>query len=50
MNLLMILKRKELNLLILALQPNLKDVVSESPFLDSALMLPEFLILIKKKV
>ena len=40
MNLLMILKRKrkELNLLIVALQPNIEDLVSESPVLDSALM------------
>ena len=42
------LKEKETESTIVSIQPNLQDVVSETPVIYSALLLSEFLILIKR--
>ena len=42
------LKKKETESTVVAIQPNLQDVVSETPVLYTALLLSEFLILIKR--
>ena len=43
-----LLIEKETESTVVAIQPNLQDVVSETPVIYSALLLSEFLILIKR--
>ena len=42
------LKKKETESTVVAIQPNLQDVVSETPVIYTAFLLSEFLILIKR--
>ena len=42
------LKEKETESIVEAIQPNLQDVVSETPVIYTAFLLSEFLILIKR--
>ena len=42
------LKKKETESTVVAIQPNLQDVFSETPVIYSALLFSEFLILIKR--
>ena len=42
------LKKKETESTVVAIQPNLQDVVSETPVLYAGLLLSEFLILTKR--